>query len=140
MGKDNFLEKKFIELNKLKSMLITYPEDYKENIFETFKKVCNQIESYLENSAFHRYHRVNEFINLSREEVKMYDGKAGRPAYIIVDGIVYDVTESEEWKYGRYLGARAGEDYTNLFKNGKEESMPILSSFKIIGVIKENMK
>jgi predicted heme/steroid binding protein len=138
MSKDNFLEKKFIELNKLKSMLITYPDDYKENIQETFKKVCNQIESYLENSTFDKYHRLNVFINLTREELKQYNGEDGRPAYIVVNGIVYDITDSDQWKYGKYLGARAGKDYTELFKSGKEESMKMLSDFKVIGVIKEN--
>jgi predicted heme/steroid binding protein len=137
MGKDNFLEKKFIELNKLKSMLITYPDDYEENIIETFKKVCNQIESYLENSTFNRYHIIYEFINLTREELKQYNGEDGRPAYIAVDGIVYDITESNQWKNGKYLGAKAGKDYTDLFKSGKEESMTMLSDFKVIGVIKE---
>ncbi|MBU5454702.1 cytochrome b5 domain-containing protein [Caproiciproducens sp. MSJ-32] len=140
MGREDFLEKKFIELNELKARLITYPKDYRENIIETIKKVCNQIEIYLEKSTFERYHKISEFINLSREELKIYDGEEGRPAYIVVDGIVYDVTESEEWKYAKYLGARAGKDYTELFKKGKEECMPMLSNFKVIGVIKENMK
>lgn len=140
MGRENFLERKFIELNELKSRLITYPEDYKENIIEAFRKVCNQIEIYLEVSTFERYNKMNEFINLTREELKLYDGKEERPAYIVVDGIVYDITESEEWKHAKYLGARAGKDYTDLFKRGKEECMTMLSSFKVIGVIKENMK
>lgn len=47
MSNNNFLEKKFIEINKLKSMLITYPEDYKNSLIEVMERVFNQIESYL---------------------------------------------------------------------------------------------
>ncbi|MDV4150236.1 hypothetical protein R0131_05230 [Clostridium sp. AL.422] len=51
MDNKNFLEKKFIELNKLKSMLITYPEDYKNSIMEVMERVCNQIEAYLRDGS-----------------------------------------------------------------------------------------
>lgn len=47
MSNKNFLEEKFIEINKLKSMLVTYPEEYKNNIVEVLERVCNQIEAYL---------------------------------------------------------------------------------------------
>ncbi len=47
MSKNNFLEEKFIELNKLKSMLITYPKEYKDSLMEVMERVCNQIEAYL---------------------------------------------------------------------------------------------
>lgn len=48
MGYKGFLEEKFIELNQLKSMLVTYPKEYKENILNVMERVCNQINSYLE--------------------------------------------------------------------------------------------
>ncbi len=47
MSNNNFLEEKFIEINKLKSMLVTYPEDYKNSLMEVMERVCNQIEAYL---------------------------------------------------------------------------------------------
>ena len=47
MDKKNFLEEKFIELNKLKSMIITYPKEYKNTLVEVMERVCNQIEAYL---------------------------------------------------------------------------------------------
>ena len=47
MSNKNFLEEKFIEINKLKSMLITYPEEYKNSLMEVMERVCNQIEAYL---------------------------------------------------------------------------------------------
>ena len=47
MSNNNFLEEKFIEINKLKRMLVTYPEDYKNSLMEVMERVCNQIEAYL---------------------------------------------------------------------------------------------
>jgi predicted heme/steroid binding protein/uncharacterized membrane protein len=42
-----------------------------------------------------------------------YDGSNGRPAYVVVDGIVYDVSESEYWKGGVHQSMhRAGMDLT----------------------------
>ena len=45
--KKNFLEEKYIEINKLKSMLVTYPKEYKRNIVEVMERVCREIEEYL---------------------------------------------------------------------------------------------
>ena len=50
MSNKNFLEEKFIEINKLKSMLITYPEEYKNSLMEVMERVCDQIEAYLRNN------------------------------------------------------------------------------------------
>ncbi|MBD7914841.1 hypothetical protein H9660_06750 [Clostridium sp. Sa3CUN1] len=47
MSNKDFLEEKFIELNKLKSMILTYPEEYKENLVDVMEKVCDQIDEYL---------------------------------------------------------------------------------------------
>lgn len=47
MSDKDYLEEKFIELNKLKSMLITYPEEYKNSLMEVMERVFNQIDAYL---------------------------------------------------------------------------------------------
>jgi predicted heme/steroid binding protein len=47
------------------------------------------------------------------EDVLYYDGRNGRPAYVVADGIVYDVSESELWKGGMHESThRAGMDLT----------------------------
>lgn len=47
MKNKDYLEEKFIELNKLKSMIITYPEEYKDSIIEVMNRVCNEIDEYI---------------------------------------------------------------------------------------------
>lgn len=49
----------------------------------------------------------------TREELKKYDGKDGRPAYIAFKGKVYDVTDDFLWVDGDHQGEHeAGKDLT----------------------------
>ncbi len=50
---------------------------------------------------------------MSPEELKRYDGKEGRPAYIAYKGVVYDVTDNIHWEGGEHMGRlQAGRDLT----------------------------
>ncbi len=52
------------------------------------------------------------------EELKKYDGKNGRPAYIAYSGKVYDVSGSSMWIGGEHFSLhRAGEDTTDGISN-----------------------
>jgi predicted heme/steroid binding protein/uncharacterized membrane protein len=45
------------------------------------------------------------------KELEQFDGKAGRPAYTAVGGIVYDVTASKMWREGQHVRKhQAGAD------------------------------
>ena len=47
------------------------------------------------------------------EDLKQFDGKDGRRAYVAYDGAVYDVTESPMWADGDHEGwHEAGADLT----------------------------
>lgn len=47
------------------------------------------------------------------DELKDYDGKEGRKAYIAVDGVVYDVTNVAAWQGGIHHGNNAGNDVSD---------------------------
>lgn len=47
------------------------------------------------------------------DELKNYDGKEGRKAYIAVDGVVYDVTNVAAWQGGTHHGNNAGIDVSD---------------------------
>lgn len=56
---------------------------------------------------------IMEF-KMTREELKEFNGKDGKPAYIAYKGKVYDVTGSDFWKDGTHIGRfHAGEDLTD---------------------------
>jgi predicted heme/steroid binding protein len=49
----------------------------------------------------------------SLDDLKKYDGREGRSAYVAYKGVVYDVTESAMWGGGDHEGAHtAGHDLT----------------------------
>ncbi len=64
------------------------------------------------------------------DELAMYNGKDGMPAYIAIDGIVYDASEHAKWMEGMHGGQMAGTDITEAFKNGHNddrfESLPVV--------------
>lgn len=47
------------------------------------------------------------------DDLKQYDGRDGRRAYVAYEGVVYDVTDSSMWDGGDHVGAHeAGADLT----------------------------
>jgi len=47
------------------------------------------------------------------EQLKQFDGREGRPAYVAYEGGVYDVSESAMWPAGDHEGMHnAGQDLT----------------------------
>ena len=70
------------------------------------------------------------------ETLAYYDGKEGRPAYVAVDGIVYDLTNSDYWRNGsHYGGVTAGKDLTSQFANQHGDNR--LARFPIVGTFVE---
>lgn len=47
------------------------------------------------------------------EQLRQYDGRGGRPAYVAYEGRVYDLTDSAMWADGDHEGIHeAGQDLT----------------------------
>jgi len=67
------------------------------------------------------------------EELSTYDGNDGRPAYVAVDGIVYDLTNSGAWKNGRHNGFTAGRDLTEEIINVSPHGVKNLEGIPIVG-------
>jgi len=66
------------------------------------------------------------------EELSRYNGKDGNPAYVAVNGIVYDVTNSAAWGGATHFGLTAGTDVTSQFASC-HAGQPILSKLKVVG-------
>lgn len=74
-------------------------------------------------------------LELTLEELKQYDGKNGNPAYVAVDGIIYDVTNVPAWKNGEHNGYSAGNDLTDIIKNKSPHGVKNLEGLPIVGKI-----
>ena len=69
------------------------------------------------------------------EELKNYDGKEGRPAYIACKGKVYDVSEDFLWMDGEHQGEHtAGKDLTEEIALAPHME-DVLERVKLIGVL-----
>ncbi len=68
------------------------------------------------------------------EELQQYDGTNGKPAYIAVDGVVYDVTNEARWAGGRHFGVKAGTDGTTNYMQCHGKSGAV-NKLKKIGVV-----
>ncbi|TCO74632.1 cytochrome b5 domain-containing protein [Marinisporobacter balticus] len=99
-------------------------------------------ESKLRNltSAFNNNHRTQlkhgNPKQFTIEELAKYDGSNGKPAYIAVNGIVYDVSTESTWGGGTHFGLYAGKDLTDAF-NRCHNNEEILKNLPKVGVLKK---
>lgn len=77
-------------------------------------------------------------MELTLSELAEYDGKDGQPAYVAVEGVVYDVSEIDAWVNGEHNGAVAGQDITEALMNQSPHGPSKLSLAKRVGVIVED--
>lgn len=87
----------------------------------------------------------NQFVQNNREminkkeftliELAKYDGASGNPAYVAVNGIVYDVSLSPSWGAGTHFGLYSGKDLTTQFKSC-HNMLELLNKLPKVGVIK----
>jgi predicted heme/steroid binding protein len=47
-------------------------------------------------------------------ELATFNGQNGQPAYVAVDGVVYDVTNNPSWPGGNHRGVQAGQDVSSM--------------------------
>jgi len=59
-----------------------------------------------------------------------YNGKNGQPAYVAVDGIVYDL--STVFRNGNHVGYEAGQDLSVIFHSQHDSSL--LNNFSVVGI------
>ena len=66
------------------------------------------------------------------DELKNYDGKEGRKAYIAVDGVVYDVTNVAAWQGGTHHRNNAGNDVSDRIVKAPH-GKSILEKLEVVG-------
>ncbi len=77
----------------------------------------------------------SDLLELTLDELKQYDGKNGNPAYVAVDGVIYDFSELSAWKDGEHNGYSAGNDLTDIIKNKSPHGVSKLNGVTIVGTL-----
>ncbi len=68
----------------------------------------------------------------TKEELKKYDGQNGNPAYVAINGTVYDVTNVPQWNGGAHHGLTAGQDLTKEIANAPH-GISVLANLPVVG-------
>ena len=76
-----------------------------------------------------------DLIELTLEELAEYDGLDGQPAYIAVDGKIYDVTDDPNWQGGSHNGFYAGQDLTSEIGSASPHGTSVLAGVPHIGTL-----
>lgn len=79
-----------------------------------------------------------ELMELTLEELAEFDGKDGRKAYVAVDGVIYDFTDSNMWGQGEHNGYEAGQDLTEEIKGSSPHGVSVLSRMPVVGRLIED--
>lgn len=77
-------------------------------------------------------------ILLNRSELSKYNGKNGNPAYVAVDGIVYDVTDNAAWAAAVHFGLSAGRDLTGAHASCHADR-DVLSKLRVVGRLEDGV-
>lgn len=72
-------------------------------------------------------------LELTEEELAKFNGKDGQPAYIAVDGVIYDVSNHPAWKEGGHNGYEAGKDLTTEIKEKSPHGVGKLTEATEVG-------
>ena len=59
--------------------------------------------------------------DFTKEELKKFNGQDGNPAYVAIDGTVYDVTDIPAWQGGKHHGNLAGLDQSEAIRQSTNE-------------------
>ncbi len=76
---------------------------------------------------------------MTRDELSQHDGQDGRRAYIAVNKIVYDVTESKLWKNGLHPpDHKAGQDLSDEILSAPHVKA-VVTRFPVVGQLEEKV-
>lgn len=76
--------------------------------------------------------RSEDLKSFTLEDLSRYDGKGNNPAYVAVNGMVYDVTDQPGWAAGSHFGLRAGLDQTGAYISC-HTGQPMIDRLKVVG-------
>jgi len=74
---------------------------------------------------------------MTKSELARHNGRDGQPAYIAVNGTIYDVTASPLWTGGDHQGShQAGADLTEALKKAPHVRA-VVERFPVVGRLEE---
>ncbi|WP_295731948.1 cytochrome b5 domain-containing protein [uncultured Limosilactobacillus sp.] len=69
----------------------------------------------------------------TKGELATFNGKNGQPAYVAINGTVYDVSGKAAWQNGKHHGNVAGQDLTETLFNKSPHKDQVLKGLPVVG-------
>lgn len=98
--------------------------------------MCGKINSIANNTdgLFQQTKQTHQRLrDLTLQELAKFNGKDGNPAYVAVNGVIYDVTNNAAWAAATHFGMTAGKDLTAEFTSCHAAGQSLLNKLKIVG-------
>ena len=82
--------------------------------------------------------RINEKqLSLTTKELAEFNGANGKPAYVAINGIIYDVSLEASWGGGTHFNLYSGKDLTDQFAKCHGGSQEILDRLPRVGILQD---
>ncbi|WP_048000517.1 cytochrome b5 domain-containing protein [Lactiplantibacillus herbarum] len=72
-------------------------------------------------------------MTFNQVELAKYNGQDGQPAYVAVDGVVYDVSGVAAWAGGKHHGNLAGQELTAVIDSKSPHGRKVLQKLAVVG-------
>lgn len=79
---------------------------------------------------------IGEEMVFDQASLASYNGKDGMPAYVAVDGVVYDVSDVESWQGAHRNQFEPGKDYSELITKSPH-GKKVLDDLPVVGTYQE---
>ncbi|MDF2677785.1 MAG: hypothetical protein K0Q97_2112 [Bacillota bacterium] len=102
----------------------------KNRYYQIYNQLKNNMSSIEENGIY-----KSDIKQFTIEELSQYDGSNGKPAYVAVNGIVYDVSIEATWGGGTHFSMYAGQDLSAQFNGCHGGRIEILRNLPRVGFL-----
>lgn len=69
----------------------------------------------------------------NQAKLAKFNGQNGQPAYVAVDGVVYDVSGVDAWAGGKHHGNLAGQELTTIIDTRSPHGRGVLKKLPVVG-------
>jgi predicted heme/steroid binding protein len=113
-----------------------YEKNYHQNLIsQRTEELIQQIERFVVIAAQQNGPNEEEERFFTLEELSYFDGTEGKPAYVAVNGTVYDLSEKIAWAGGSHFGMQAGRDLTEQFMTCHGGMVTMLEQLPTVGFL-----
>lgn len=119
----------------LKLYSIYAPPQHPKGTVHKTKADAEAAESHRDDYYYKDHNTSRQPKEFTLSELAQFDGTMGKPAYVAVNGIVYDVSDNSKWTGATHYGLTPGKDLSSQFQSCHGTSNK-LAKLPNVGILK----